>query len=187
VGKDWAELIRLWTPESQGIMAGGVAAAMVMIAGDDPSVAELMGKYGIDESVWKASAPAGGNPSEMMQAMMQKSKALAAAVDDKPAFFVEAMKLQEKLQEELLNKMKMPGMDLGKLKEAGMKAQANAKLVDVQIDGETAQGQQAMSMGGREVKMPLEFKKIDGSWLLHKSELDLSPMGALANPMGGQL
>ena len=86
------------------------------------------------------------------------------------------------------SKLKLPGMDLAKLREKVEQARKNAKLVDVQIDGDTAQGQEVMSFGGNEVKTPIEFRKIDGSWLLYKADVDFSKMGTVVNPLlGGEL
>ena len=191
VEKDWETLIRLWTPKSQENMIGGVAFAAAMLGGDDPKIGELMGKHGIDESLWKGSVPDASKPSDFMQAMQKnmqamqkKSKTLAAAVDDKPAFFAELMKLLEERGEELTRKAELPGMDLAKLQEESEQARQNAKLVDVQIDGDTAQGKQATSLRGKEVKAPVEFRKIDGSWFLHQPDVDFSQMGPFANPTG---
>lgn len=182
--KDWAEVIRLWTPESQDMMVGGMAAMAVRMGGDDPSIGELMGKHGIDESLWKGSSPDASRPRDRMQAMRKKSKALGAAVDDKPAFYGELRKLMEKRGEELTSKLKFPGVDVAKLKEELEQAQTIAKLVDVQIDGDTARGKRVSSFVGKEVKMSVEFRKIDGSWLLHQPDVD-PPQGIpFANPQG---
>ncbi len=41
--------------------------------------------------------------------------------------------------------------------------------MDLQITGDTARGAMAIEFMGRETKSPLEFRRIDGGWLIHQS------------------
>ncbi len=175
----------------------------LMLGADNPKMGELMGKHGIDESLWKVSMPgisdlgkSAQDPGKAMQAAMKgmqemqgKSKKLAAAVDDKPTFFVDLMTLMDSLRGGLAKKGALSGVDFAKIQEESMEAQKNAKLVDVEIEGDTARGSQAISISGKELKVPIEFRKVDESWLLHQPEVDLSqgmPSGNLGggNPLG---
>jgi DNA-directed RNA polymerase subunit RPC12/RpoP len=194
VEKDWKTLIGLWTPESQEKMIGGLALAAVIMGRDDPKIGELMGKHGIDESLWKVSMPDADKPGEAMQAMLknmqamqENSKKLAAAVNDKAAFFVELMTLMESRVEGLAKKGTVSGVDFAKMQEDATRAQQNAKLVDVEIDGDTARGNQVVSLLGKERKVLIEFRKIDGSWLMHQPDGGAALGGAFADPAGVKL
>ena len=170
MAKDWDTQIRLFTPESQEKMAGGMALVASMMAGDNPKMAELMSKHGIDESLLKETSPDAGKPADFVQAIQKKTKALAAAIDDKPAFYVELMNLMEESQEDLTQKLSLPGMDIAKLKEESEQAQKNSRLVELERVGDWARGKQAVSVRGKEHKVPIEFRRIDGSWLLHQPD-----------------
>jgi hypothetical protein len=45
---------------------------------------------------------------------------------------------------------------------------ASQELKDVVIEGDSARGMQTVSLSGNTVEVPIEFRKIDGGWLIHQ-------------------
>lgn len=62
-----------------------------------------------------------------------------------------------------------PTVPLAPIRIDAERALAEAKLVDLQVTGDTARGAMALEFMGRETKRPLEFRRIDGGWLMHLS------------------
>jgi hypothetical protein len=62
--------------------------------------------------------------------------------------------------------------ELGVNREELAKMNAEAQLIDVKIDGDTARGKQTAKSRNRSIETPLAFKKIDGSWRIDLMALE---------------
>ena len=51
------------------------------------------------------------------------------------------------------------------------RAQTEARLVDLRITGDAAEGKQSISFQGRSLEKPIHFRKIDGKWYMHQPDL----------------
>ena len=180
LGKDWARVLAAHTPESQQRLVGAVASQATMFmkfAGRDAELAGLLKKHGLDESLLEAqpfdmkSVMASGDLAEMAQKMEQHQQKLVAAIKDRSAFFVEMTELLEKKGDEWAKNM--PGASslmraAERSRAEAEKARAEAKLVDVEISGDTAQGKQQIRFRDRTMGLPVHFRRIDGRWYMHQ-------------------
>lgn len=169
VDKDWAAQLAVHAPESRERLVGAVAYSTLMLSQmsePNPKIVAILKKHGIDESVSVQQ------PSATQMANMEKEqRKLAAMIEDKSAFFVELMPAMETVGAEMASKL--PGMAASRekaeqMQEQAQKAQAEAKLIDVQITGDTAQGKRQMPFQGRTVDVPVYFRSIDQRWYIHQ-------------------
>lgn len=181
--KDWATVLAAHAPESQERLVGGLASQATMFmsfAGPDAELTGLLKKHGLDESLIKRqpfdmkSVMGSGGLAEMAEKMEQHQQKLAAAIKDHSAFFVEVTEVLETKGDEWAKSM--PGMSSSirsaeRNRAEAEKAQAEAKLVDVQISGDTAQGKQQIRWRNRTFDQPVHFRKVDGRWYLHQPSL----------------
>lgn len=190
LAKDWASHLAVHTPESQERIVGGLAYTAIMFSqfsDSKPEITELLKKHGVGESMLKAqpSDMRPGDFKEMFQKIQQQQRQLAAAVKDKSTFYIEMMALLEKGGTEWAEKLpgmsSSPGKNAEQAREEAERARAEAKLVDVQISGDTAEGKQALPWRGRTMNLPVYFRRIDGRWYIHQ------PGMAEAMEMGKQI
>ncbi len=156
--KDWKAACSCLTPDSVDTMAASMIVAgsfMKAFGGMTPDGKEapemkgfgtkidaLFTKYGIDESKLPKPDPAAGEPD---------MKALANIVKDKPAFIGEMMTLLDSMPKDAGGSF--PDFE-------------SAKISDVKVDGDKAQGK--ITMDGKDDT--IDFQKIDGSWKIVMSK-----------------
>ncbi len=189
IERDWAAHLRAFTPESQDNLVGGAALAAVMLAKSDPGVSQLFEKHGVDQALLK-DAPSIEKPGDFgaLVGQMQKyQKQLAAAIRDKPAFYVDMMRHMETVGQQMAEKASASlfGVDVSKIRAEAEKLQAAARLVDVKIDGDTAVGSQTFTFQGRTFKTPVHFRRINGRWFVHQPTLQLPGQRPSQPPPGG--
>lgn len=166
--KDWGAQFDAYTPKSQdelvGMMACG-ANAFGGISGKGDEIKAILKKYGVDESMLpeKPSMANMGNMEAMMKKVEEAKSKVAAAIKDKRAFFVEMAALMDNVTPE--------GGASGQMQQAmenAKKMQAAAKLVDVEITGNSAVGKREIVNNGTPMKVSVYFEKIDGSWYMRQ-------------------
>lgn len=161
---DWGVVFDSYTPESRDRLVGSISygAAMLAASGGRDDVKEVLKKYGIDESMLPEK-PSVGDMAQlqaMFKDMEKKQKEFAAKIDDKRGCFVEVITL--------LGGTDSEGDPVSAQLAAGRKAQADAKLSEVEMLGNKAKGHQELVMNGKTIQLPVEFRRIDGSWYLHQ-------------------
>jgi len=169
IDKDWKMSIALVTPETQEMMVGMIASVAVNLAPKDKEIADVLKKHGIDQSMWESQSQGftPGNFKEMMQKARQRMQRYREVIKDKPAFYVEAMGHIDKAGRELMKKS--GGGSGGDFQGELAKSQAETKLIDVVITGNTAKGKQSFSFRGKTTDVPVAFKRIDGEWYVHQA------------------
>jgi hypothetical protein len=166
--KDWGTQFDIFTPGSQddlvGMMAYGASAFGGMTGKGDEAKA-ILKKYGVDESMLpeKPSMANMANMEAMMKKVEEAKAKVSAAIKDKRAFFVEMAAFMDNATSESGASGQMQ-----KAMENAKKAQAAAKLVDVEISGNSAVGKREIVNNGTPMKVPVYFEKIDGSWLMRQ-------------------
>jgi hypothetical protein len=184
--KNWRANFAIHTPESQTRLVGGAAFLSAMssqVSGSQDRALAVLRKYGVDPEALKppTTLPLGDMQAFVKQ-MEQKQLAVAATVRDKAGFFAEAMAITDEAGSQAMEKV--PGMTAdvrGKIAEAKEQARlslSTAKLSDVRIDGDKAQGTKTMTSSGRTETMPVHFRKIDGKWYIHQPPFsEMAKMG----------
>lgn len=170
--KDWEAQMKTMTPESQEMIVGITVSAAKMLAMMDPGIAEVLKKHGIEPSAQNMPTGQPQDLEALSQGIMgteEQRREYAAAVKDKPAFFGE---IKPKL-DAVAKGMQMPGMDISEMQAEAERAQAEAKLNDVVINGDSARGMMSTVFRGQPQSAPMGFKKIDGRWYIHQA----SPQG----------
>jgi hypothetical protein len=166
--KDWAGQLKVLTPESEEMTVGAVALAAAMLSAMKPELADVLKKQGVDatqlQSVSADINPA--NASKAASQINQRMRELGAGVKDKVGFYSAVMPAVEKAGKEMA--AQLPG-NLAQMQADAEQALAKAKLVDLQISGDSARGAISLHFMGRETKSPLEFRRINGGWLMHQS------------------
>ena len=159
--KDWKTVLATLTPESRDAMVGMMAMAAVNTSAGDEQIAAVLKKHGVSAEQFRTTPGdfKGSNFADMMKRMKEKQEHLVAAISDKPQFYADVMEQFDRLGQEMVKKMGPSAADL-------TKANAEAKLVGVEINGDAASGKQSLSMGGKTMELPVQFKKVDGCWLL---------------------
>ena len=166
--KDWKGLCECMTPDSRDAMAGGMVVAgtvmkamgvFAMMGGGEQAektkaalerIDEVLKKHGVDEDAMKKvqETMQGAEPKDPTN-NLAVLKELAALIEDKPTFIGDMFTVLEEMN---------PG-------ESPMSF-GNAALKDVKIDGDTATGTIAKTVKGTKKNDPINFKKIDGGWLV---------------------
>ncbi len=166
--KDWAGQLRVLTAESQEMTVGAMALAAAMLSAMRPELAEVLKKQGLDAAQIQSASEdiTPSNISQVAGKMGQRMRELGAGIKDKAGFYSAIMPAIEKAGKEMT--AQLPG-NLSQMQADAERALAEAKLVDLQITGDTARGAMAIEFMGRETKSPLEFRRIDGGWLIHQS------------------
>lgn len=167
--KDMEAFMECLTEESQDVFAGGIAMVSVMmkafsgLGGQDEKAKEaftkidkVMADHGLTEEFMKNMQDA--KPSSPAEGF----KELLKPVKDKPKFVSEMMAALE---------------SMGDKGSSGPGDGFMGELTDVKIDGDTATGVAVGKKDGKEEKEDLNFKKVDGGWLIHL-EIDM-PGGLL--------
>jgi hypothetical protein len=102
------------------------------------------------------------------EAEERRKKALSA-IEDKAVFYVDFMAAMEAERDKHLPEN--PMLQVWSKKPAGeaRRALAAAKLDNLTIDGDTAEGEMSFKLPGEEdaIVAPVAFKKSDGRWLIH--------------------
>jgi hypothetical protein len=178
LAKDWLAQIRGFTPESQQRLATGIGVAATLSLKSEPKVREIFERHGVDAAILGEGPPeAKPEDTEQMVARAQELKRqLAAAIKDKQAFYVEMQTAIQKVQEQRLKDASAQmRAEAARLKPDAEKALTEATLVDLLIDGDSAQANQSMTLHGSTVKLPVHFRRIDGRWYMHAPD----PLGQL--------
>lgn len=141
--KDWNKLMACMTPETQDAMVAGFVMMGAMAAAfGDKEMEPLLKKHGVDPNA---------KPDESITDPAEAMKLLAGKIKDKPAFVSDIMAHLEK---------KDPG--------AATQNLPSGTLTDVKIEGDAATATVVgKDKDGKEQKADIQFKKVDGSWLLH--------------------
>jgi len=165
--KDYKGFCQCLTPDSQNLMGGMFSMMPSMMKqfaalGGDEGLKEFETKFAKINQIIAAS---GINTDDFpgmaeMQKLQQDeaklrevfAKALAP-VKDRAAYVAELMVAYEALQD---------GQDGG----PQFSAAVDGELKDIQIDGDTATATLVLENEGEPQEQPLNFKKVDGSWLI---------------------
>jgi len=166
--KDWKGLCQCMTPDSRDAMAGGMVVAgtvmkatgvFAMMGGGEKAeetkaalerIDEVLKKHGVDEdALEKVRETMRGSEPKDPGNNFAVLKEFAALIEDKPTFIGDMFVALEEMN---------PG-------ESPMSFR-NATLRDVKIDGDTATGTNARTVKGTKKNEPINFKKIDGGWLV---------------------
>jgi len=147
---DWETAMQQMTEQSQAKMAGGLVFGLGMMAAFDPKskdeVESLLKEHGLDPDAEEDDEPIHGND---MEAALKK---MTDPIEDKPAFIADAIALMKKLNK----------------KEGGSSFDFPVgKLEDLKVDGNSATAVIVVSKKGKEEREPVEFRKVDGGWLVH--------------------
>jgi hypothetical protein len=171
--KDWSAQIRAWTPESQERMATSIALVATMLGKSDPEVAEILQRHGVDASLLDSESLQAkpGDIKQFVARAQERQRQLAAAIQDKQAFYVEMMPEIERVGKAWAGKVPLAGASAQKMQAEAEQAQAQAKLVDLQIDGDSASARQSITFQGKSMNVPIHFRRIDGRWYLHQPDL----------------
>lgn len=172
-GQDWKTLYNTLTPETRDRMVAGFAFMAQMVAGTDEGMAAIVKKHGLESrsSVPDESSPAG--LGQMFTKMQEQIETAAASIKDKESFFVDVMDYFAEKGEEMQRKMGNQQMTM---------MTASQELSDVVIDGDNARGTQTISAMGNTRNVPIEFRRIDDSWLIHQPGIqEMSNRGARSN------
>jgi hypothetical protein len=157
VSRNWGAMYDTVTPDSRERLVSGFAFIAQMAAGQEPEVAAILKKYGVATDAPQPSSP--GDFAQFMQNMQDSMKKAAEGVSDKRGFFVELLRYFETREEV---KQKLNEDELSKL--------ASAELIDLTIDGDTARAKQTTAIGSGSVTQSIEFRRINGGWLVHLPE-----------------
>ena len=164
--KDWRMHLAVLTPESRAKMVTIIALSAMAKANEDPEIAKLLKKHGIEGEIldWKIADIRPNETRDAQQRMQDHVGDVLEALDDKIAFYVDAMNQIDKVQ-------------LARAKEAGKqeseftRINREAKLIDLKIEGDTATGKRSSpaakdSDSQEPIEAPMQFKKIDGGWYI---------------------
>jgi hypothetical protein len=149
--KDYPTAMAALTPESQDMMLGMMAIATSFMSAFDPAGGKdakaILDKHGI-----KSFDANMAEPKDPKDAMKQ----LTAGVKDKPAAISELMVFMEKSAKDKGGQTgPTPGAEL-----------ADAKLVDVKVEGASATGSIKMKKDGVDQTQPAKFQKIGEAWFV---------------------
>jgi hypothetical protein len=151
--KNWRKLYDTVTPESQDQLVGLMALTIQMAALGDEDAKSLAGRHGLSSG--SAINPAGpGGFANVMRQMQEQAQNAGNSISNKREFFADAMSLLLRKAEE-----KGGGSSSSPFDDVG-----NAELTDVVITEDRARGKHKVEKNGRELEMPIAFRKVDGSW-----------------------
>jgi DNA-directed RNA polymerase subunit RPC12/RpoP len=158
--KDWKTLYNTFTPESQEQLVGGVALIAQLLATRDEGMTALMKKHGVESATSALNPSSPGGFAQVLGQMQEQMKKASNSIKNKQAFFVDVMEYFADKGEEFQNQM--GGQKAAMIPES-------LALKDVVIEGDAARGTQTINLMGRSMEMPVAFRKIDGSWLIHNA------------------
>lgn len=160
--RDWETLYYTLSPDTRERTVAGVAFMAQMVASGDEGMAAIMEKHGVESasSTPDESSPAG--LGQLFSQMQQQMETAADSIEDKEAFFVDVMDYFTEKGEEMQGQMGTQQMAM---------MNASQELKDVVIDGDSARGMQTMSIMDNTIDVPIEFRRIDGSWFIHQPSL----------------
>ena len=100
----------------------------------------------------------------------QRPEKLGAFIDDKVAFYEEAMTRSTAFIEEKMEAfLKKSGKDIPNFREKERRRLATYKLGDVQTEGDTAEGKISLELTiGRPIESSVHFRQINGQWYMYK-------------------
>lgn len=168
--RDWKTVYKTITPESRDYIVGTLTFLAPIVATQDEKMAALVKKYGLQPMTFEhAAVTARANFTQGMQLEQHMSSA-GNSIQDKQAFFVETLNQLGRIADE--RREQFGGKDFAFAME-GM------ELKDVVIEGDQARGKQRVQRSGRTLEVPIYFRRVDGSWLIH-----MAPVGTpIGNPM----
>jgi hypothetical protein len=153
VAKNWKRMLGVLTPESQDMMVGMMTFGAIMESKSDPKTAEILKQHGVDPNQFQPGAFNFAELAELMRPGSERMKQVLGPIKNKPAFFAAIMSHMDSKKDA---EAKARGVDRDDLAMVN----ADAKLTDVKIDGDTARGRQSGGFGNQSIA----FKKIDGGW-----------------------
>jgi hypothetical protein len=136
----------------------------------EPKLMEILERHGVDASILGEEAPEAKpeNTAQIAARAEKLQQQLAAAIKDKQAFYVEMKTGIEKVKEERQkNASAQMWAEAAQLQADAEKAHTEAKLGDLQIDGDSAQANKTMTLQGTTINLPVHFRRIDGRWYMH--------------------
>jgi hypothetical protein len=165
INRNWGGMYDVLTPDSRDRLVSGFAMIAQMAAASDSQVSAILSKYGVapPAEIPKPTSP--GDFARLMAEMQQNMKKSVEGVRDKRGFFVELMNYFQTRAEV---KKKLDSEDLERL--------ANAELTDLTIEGDTARGKQTSTLTGRTSTSSVEFRRVNGGWLIHLPEQSFFPL-----------
>lgn len=182
--ENWGAHFDTYSPDSRDRLVGTIAYGALMVApttGKGDEVKSVLQKHGIDESKMptKPSMTDMADLQGMLKKFEKQQTELLALIKDKRAFYIDvASLLGGKSDAAMTDKMK-------ERVDASRKAQAAANLIDVEIAGDAAVGNREMTINGMQVKVPVFFTQIDGSWYLRQPTTEESQ--EMGRKMGEQI
>lgn len=168
MNEDWKTMYDTMAPTAQEQMVGGVTMLNQMVANQDPKLAEILKRHGVEPAAQPDMSTFEGFAA--FEKSGEKMKQTASGIKDKRGYFVEIMKyFSERGQEQI---KAMGKEDLAKKLKAEMKSALEAAtLKDVEINGDQARGKQTMTANGRTIETPIVFERVEGSWRMHPAGL----------------
>ncbi len=147
---DWKAALSGWTKDSSDLFVGNllIGAGSGRLGSQG---ADLVREFA-DELVLEPITVEALRKMQEGDAWRKLTPKAAALVDDKPGF---------------LRKFMAKFSDQRVFKEAWFKNSDKIKLVDLQIDGDKAKCAMEYTVGNRNRREPMLFRKIDGRWYLH--------------------
>lgn len=149
--KDPQAISAALTDGAENTMAGTLVFMAGFAALDEekrPEIETLLQKHGIDTS----------EDAEKTD-LTEGFHALAEPIKDKPAFIAEIL----------------AWIDENKEDDSAAPSLINGTLQNLKVEGDTATGTLVTSKRGAERKEPIEFRKVDGGWLVHLPEPNFGP------------
>jgi hypothetical protein len=149
--RDWKTSLACLTPEGQDKLVAGLVMMVAAASTVNQDAAALLEKHGVgrEEMMMKMMAGALGKPGKPGEAITEGMKQSLAAIPDKPAFVADAMRWLEETNQQVAS---------------GLTKAAEAELIEVAIDGDTATGKLSLAATGTQT--PIRFRRIDGRWLI---------------------
>jgi hypothetical protein len=157
--RDWKTLYHTVTAETSDQMVGGIALVVQMMGAMDTEMAAIRDKHGLASNA-PATPTSPADFASFVTQMEQQAKSAASSISDKEGFFVEVMDFLIKKGESMQQKLGNESMMMKNIPQ---------ELKDVVIEGDRARGKQTVSVMGRTLEVPVEFRKVNGGWRIHAS------------------
>lgn len=145
---DLETAVEQMTDESQSVMAGGMVFALSFAAfnsENEDEIQSLFKEHGLDPDAQEDDEAIDG--ADMETAL----KKIVEPIDNKPEFVAAAIALMKKLDKDGDSSFDFP----------------SGTLEDLKIDGDSATAVIVTTDDGDEDREPIEFRKVDGGWLVH--------------------
>ncbi len=154
---DFKKEFSLLTPSSRKLILTDTIATALARSARDRELAALLKKHGIDRNRLDLGETVSGSDIAVDP---ERMKMLMAAIDDQPTFYAAVTEAMHRAETR----------STGDAEESP--TTPKAELINVKIDGDTAEGTPRFTVEGKQMDadQPAKFQKIDGRWYVHLGE-----------------